>query len=37
MNGSTNAVEVGNVVKGYKGVPVLRDVSFTVERGWSEC
>ena len=33
MNASTHAVEVRNLVKGYKGVPVLRDVSFTVERG----
>ncbi|HKA03834.1 MAG TPA: ATP-binding cassette domain-containing protein, partial [Acidimicrobiales bacterium] len=30
---STNAIEVRHLVKGYKGVPVLRDVSFTVERG----
>jgi|SRR5262245_5022603 len=30
---STNAIEVRNLAKGYKGVPVLRDVSFTVERG----
>jgi ABC-2 type transport system ATP-binding protein len=28
-----NAVEVRNLVKGYKAVPVLQDVSFTVERG----
>ena len=33
MNGSTNAVEVSNLAKGYKGVPVLHDVSFTVGRG----
>jgi ABC-2 type transport system ATP-binding protein len=31
--GTTNAIEVMNLVKGYKGVPVLQDVSFTVERG----
>jgi ABC-2 type transport system ATP-binding protein len=30
---SDNAIEVRNLVKGYKGVPVLEDVSFTVERG----
>jgi ABC-2 type transport system ATP-binding protein len=30
---STNAIEVKNLVKGYKGVGVLHDVSFTVERG----
>jgi ABC-2 type transport system ATP-binding protein len=29
----TNAIEVRNLVKGYKGVPVLRDVSFSVARG----
>ena len=29
----TNAIEVRNLAKGYKGVPVLQDVSFTVERG----
>ena len=28
-----NAIEVRNLVKEYKGVPVLHDVSFTVERG----
>jgi ABC-2 type transport system ATP-binding protein len=33
MNQSTNAIEVRNLVMGYKGVPVLRDVSFTVGRG----
>jgi ABC-2 type transport system ATP-binding protein len=33
MNGSTNAIEVSNLAKGYKGVPVLHDVSFTVARG----
>ena len=32
-SGATNAIEVRNLVKGYKGVPVLDDVSFTVERG----
>jgi ABC-2 type transport system ATP-binding protein len=30
---STNAIEVRNLAKSYKGVPVLHDVSFTVERG----
>ena len=30
---TTNAIEVKNLVKGYKGVPVLHDVSFTVGRG----
>src|SRR4029453_18060969 len=30
---TTNAIEVRNLTKGYKGVPVLHDVSFTVERG----
>jgi hypothetical protein len=30
---TTNAIEVRNLVKGYKGVPVLHDVSFTVGRG----
>jgi len=30
---NANAIEVRNLVKGYKGVPVLQDVSFTVERG----
>jgi ABC-2 type transport system ATP-binding protein len=30
---TTNAIEVRNLVKGYKGVPVLQDVSFTVGRG----
>jgi ABC-2 type transport system ATP-binding protein len=29
----TNAIEVRNLAKGYKGVPVLHDVSFTVRRG----
>jgi ABC-2 type transport system ATP-binding protein len=29
----TNAIEVRNLAKGYRGVPVLRDVSFSVERG----
>src|SRR6476661_7274126 len=33
MHGSTNAIEVRNLAKGYKGVPVLDDVSFTVRRG----
>jgi ABC-2 type transport system ATP-binding protein len=28
-----NAIEVRNLAKGYKGVPVLHDVSFTVGRG----
>lgn len=28
-----NAIEVRNLVKGYKGLPVLHDVSFTVGRG----
>ena len=31
-NSATNAIEVRNLVKGYKEVPVLHDVSFTV--GW---
>jgi ABC-2 type transport system ATP-binding protein len=30
---TTNAIEVRNLVKSYKAVPVLHDVSFTVERG----
>ena len=29
----TNAIEVRNLVKGYKGVPVLHDVSFSVGQG----
>lgn len=29
----SNAIEVENLVKSYKGVPVLEDVSFTVEAG----
>ena len=33
MHGSTNAIEVTNLAKGYKGVPVLHDVSLTVGRG----
>jgi len=34
MNDRTNnAIEVRNLVKGYKGVRVLHDVSFTVRRG----
>ena len=31
--GTPNAVDVRNLVKGYKGVPVLQDVSLTVGRG----
>jgi ABC-2 type transport system ATP-binding protein len=30
---TTNAIEVRGLAKGYKGVPVLHDVSFSVERG----
>ncbi len=33
MSAPGNAIEVRNLVKGYKGVPVLHDVSFTVKRG----
>jgi ABC-2 type transport system ATP-binding protein len=33
MDQATNTIEVRNLEKGYKGVPVLHDVSFTVERG----
>jgi ABC-2 type transport system ATP-binding protein len=33
MDGATNTIEVRNLRKGYKGVPVLDDVSFTVEPG----
>ncbi len=33
MPDTTNAIEVTNLRKGYKGVPVLKDVSFRVERG----
>jgi ABC-2 type transport system ATP-binding protein len=33
MDPATNTIEVRNLQKGYKGVPVLQDVSFTVERG----
>jgi ABC-2 type transport system ATP-binding protein len=33
MDPTTNAIEVRNLQKGYKGVPVLHDVSFTVKRG----
>jgi ABC-2 type transport system ATP-binding protein len=33
MDEITDAIEVRNLAKGYKGVPVLHDVSFTVERG----
>jgi ABC-2 type transport system ATP-binding protein len=32
-NGSSNAIEVRNLAKGYKGVPVLHDVSFAVGQG----
>jgi ABC-2 type transport system ATP-binding protein len=32
-NGTSNAIEVKSLVKAYKGVPVLHDVSFTVRRG----
>ena len=33
MDATRNAIEVRNLVKGYKGVPVLDGVSFRVERG----
>lgn len=33
MEPRTSTIEVRNLQKGYKGVPVLHDVSFTVERG----
>jgi ABC-2 type transport system ATP-binding protein len=33
MDESINAIEVRNLAKGYKGVPVLHDVSFAVGRG----
>jgi ABC-2 type transport system ATP-binding protein len=33
MDERTHAIEVRNLVKGYKAVPVLHDVTFTVERG----
>ncbi len=33
MNSVTNAIEVRSLQKGYKGVQVLADVAFTVERG----
>src|SRR4029079_1060767 len=33
INGTDSAIEVRNLVKSYKDVPVLHDVSFTVERG----
>jgi ABC-2 type transport system ATP-binding protein len=33
MKTKNNVIEVRNLKKGYKGVPVLDDVSFTVERG----
>jgi ABC-2 type transport system ATP-binding protein len=32
-DGAAKAIEVRHLVKGYKGVPVLRDVSFAVEAG----
>jgi ABC-2 type transport system ATP-binding protein len=32
-NGARHAIEVKDLEKGYEGVPVLRDVSFTVMRG----
>jgi ABC-2 type transport system ATP-binding protein len=32
-DGTSSAIDVRNLVKGYKGVPVLHDVSFTVARG----
>jgi ABC-2 type transport system ATP-binding protein len=32
-NGTGPAIEVRNLVKSYKGVPVLHGVSFTVGRG----
>ena len=32
-DGTSNAIEVRHLVKGYKGVPVLQDVSFSVGRG----
>jgi ABC-2 type transport system ATP-binding protein len=32
-NGTRNAIEVRNLAKSYKGVPVLHDVSFSVGRG----
>jgi ABC-2 type transport system ATP-binding protein len=33
MHDTTSTIEVRNLRKGYKGVPVLEDVSFTVRRG----
>ena len=33
MDGATNTIEARNLQKGYKGVPVLHDVSFSVEAG----
>ena len=33
MEPTTNTIEVRNLQKGYKGVPVLHDVSFNVEHG----
>jgi ABC-2 type transport system ATP-binding protein len=33
MGATTNAIQVEHLQKGYKGVPVLHDVSFTVEQG----
>lgn len=33
MDPTTNTIEVRNLQKGYEGVPVLHDVSFSVERG----
>ena len=33
MDGATKTIEVRNLQKGYKGVPVLHDVSFSVGRG----
>ncbi len=33
MDSDTNAIEVRNLAKGYKGVPVLHDVSFAVGQG----
>jgi ABC-2 type transport system ATP-binding protein len=33
MHETTNTIEVRNLRKGYKGVPVLEDVSFSVARG----
>jgi ABC-2 type transport system ATP-binding protein len=33
MDAATNTIELKNLQKGYKGVPVLHDVSFTVEGG----